>query len=225
MERHGGEIHDVSSFSSLLFCPYYSHSNSLAISFLLLLISWHRGSSDTISLSMRQSLTLQDLVCRPLRRGSSLGVPTVAHQDKDPALSQHSGTGSIPYLVQWVRDPSLPRLWDRSQVQLGFGPRPGNFHMLWAWLNKKKKEEACPTLTPPPALRVLHGLNRPLAISCSWLRPTSASLTVTHSAEGCAFPLHETSTWARKLNVITDWGKDGLWDEFYEGIFNRFEAC
>ena len=31
--------------------------------------------------------------------------------------------GSIPSLVQWVKDPVLPQLW------LGFSPWPRNFHM------------------------------------------------------------------------------------------------
>ena len=30
-----------------------------------------------------------------------------------------------------LKDPVLPQLWCRLQLQLGFGPRPRTFHMLW----------------------------------------------------------------------------------------------
>ena len=40
-------------------------------------------------------------------------------------------TGSIPTLVQWVKDLALLQLWHRLHLQLGFDPLPGNFHMLW----------------------------------------------------------------------------------------------
>lgn len=40
----------------------------------------------------------------------SLGVPAVAQWDRD--------TGSILTLAQWVKDPTLPRLLCRSQLQL-----------------------------------------------------------------------------------------------------------
>ena len=33
--------------------------------------------------------------------------------------TQHSG----------LKDPALPQLWIRLQLQLGFNPWPGNFHM------------------------------------------------------------------------------------------------
>ena len=38
--------------------------------------------------------------------------------------------GSIPSPAQWIKDVALPSLWHRSQMQLGFDPWPGNFHML-----------------------------------------------------------------------------------------------
>ena len=48
------------------------------------------------------------------------------------------GMGSIPGLAQWVKDLTLMRLWRRLQLWLGFDPWPGNFHMAWGWLKKKK---------------------------------------------------------------------------------------
>ena len=43
----------------------------------------------------------------------------------------YGGTGSIPGLVQWVKDPVLLQLWRRLQLRLEFEPWPGNFHMPW----------------------------------------------------------------------------------------------
>ena len=43
-------------------------------------------------------------------------------------------------MVQCVKDPALPQLWCRSQLQLRFDPWPGNFHMPWFHLKKKKKK-------------------------------------------------------------------------------------
>ena len=34
-------------------------------------------------------------------------------------------------LSQWAKDLGLLQVWRRSQLQLGFDPWPGNFHMLW----------------------------------------------------------------------------------------------
>ena len=44
-----------------------------------------------------------------------------------------SSYGSFPSPVQWIKDPALPQLW------LKFNPWPGNFHMPWVRLKKKKK--------------------------------------------------------------------------------------
>lgn len=33
--------------------------------------------------------------------------------------------------AEWVKDPELPRLWQRSQLRLRLDPWPGNFRMLW----------------------------------------------------------------------------------------------
>ena len=38
-----------------------------------------------------------------------------------------------------LKDLALPLLQCRLQLWLGFNPWPGNFHMLWVWLLKKKK--------------------------------------------------------------------------------------
>lgn len=47
----------------------------------------------------------------------------------------------IPGLVQWVKDPLL-QLWCRLQLQLGFDPWPGNFHVLQ--VQPKKGEVVVP---------------------------------------------------------------------------------
>ena len=49
-------------------------------------------------------------------------------------------TGSIPTLVQWVKDLALLQLWHRLHLQLGFDPLPGNFYMLWVQPKKKKRK-------------------------------------------------------------------------------------
>ena len=51
-------------------------------------------------------------------------------------------TGSSLSLVQWVKDPAM------LQLQPGFNPWPGNFHMLWGWLKKKKKKMQEQALSP-----------------------------------------------------------------------------
>ena len=40
-------------------------------------------------------------------------------------------------MVQRVKDPALPQLWQRSQLQLGLDPWPRNFHMPWVQPKKK----------------------------------------------------------------------------------------
>ena len=54
-------------------------------------------------------------------------------------MGRCGGMGSIPSLAPWLKDPVLPQLWYRSQMQLGFSPWPRNFHMLWVRPLKKKK--------------------------------------------------------------------------------------
>ena len=51
------------------------------------------------------------------------------------------GAGSLPGLVQWVKDPAWLQLWCRSQLWLRFSPSPGNFHMPLGWPKKKKKKK------------------------------------------------------------------------------------
>lgn len=46
----------------------------------------------------------------------------------------------IPAVAQWVKDLVLLLLWHRSKLWLRLGPWPGNVHMLWMWLKKKKKK-------------------------------------------------------------------------------------
>ena len=40
------------------------------------------------------------------------------------------GTSSIPGPVQWLKDLTLPELYHRLQLWLGFSPGLGNFHRL-----------------------------------------------------------------------------------------------
>ena len=46
------------------------------------------------------------------------------------------GASTVP---QWVKDLVLPELWRRLQLQLGFDPWPGHFHMPRVQTKKKKK--------------------------------------------------------------------------------------
>ena len=47
--------------------------------------------------------------------------------------------GSISGPVQWLKDLALPRLWHRSELQLGFDPWPRNLHMPQVCPKKKKR--------------------------------------------------------------------------------------
>ena len=55
----------------------------------------------------------------------------VAAVARVPSLAQQSG----------LKDPVLPLLQHRSQLWIGFNRCPGNFHVLWVWPLKKKKEK------------------------------------------------------------------------------------
>ena len=44
------------------------------------------------------------------------------------------------------KDPALPQLWHRSQLQLRFYPWPGNVHVPWGREAEKKKKKAEVTL-------------------------------------------------------------------------------
>ena len=49
--------------------------------------------------------------------------------------------GLIPSPAQWVKDLALLQLGGRLQPQLGFDLWPRNFHMLWVWPKKGKKQK------------------------------------------------------------------------------------
>ena len=49
--------------------------------------------------------------------------------------------GSIPGLVQWIKDLVLPLLWHRLQMWLGFSPWPENVRRPQVWLTKEKKKK------------------------------------------------------------------------------------
>ena len=43
-----------------------------------------------------------------------------------------------PVRCNGLKDPALLHLWHWSELQLGFSPWPGNFHVLWKQPFKKK---------------------------------------------------------------------------------------
>ena len=45
--------------------------------------------------------------------------------------------------VQWVKDPVLPQLWHKLQLQLRLDPWPRNFHAQQVQSKKKKEEKNC----------------------------------------------------------------------------------
>ena len=71
---------------------------------------------------------------------NSPGVSTVGPGGNDLACLC-GDAGSIPGLVQWVRDPVLLQLWHRLQLQLRCDPWPGNFHMPWEQSKQKKRKK------------------------------------------------------------------------------------
>ena len=44
-------------------------------------------------------------------------------------------------MAQWVKGPALSLLWLGYLLWCGFGPWPGNFHMLQAWPKKGKENQ------------------------------------------------------------------------------------
>ena len=48
-------------------------------------------------------------------------------------MVKHICCVGVPAVADWVKDSVLPQVWHRVQLQLGFDPRPGNFHMLQVW--------------------------------------------------------------------------------------------
>ena len=57
---------------------------------------------------------------------------------KDPHFTLKIHIQGVSTMAQWNKNPALPRLRCRWQLQLGFGPWPGNFHMLQVQPLKKK---------------------------------------------------------------------------------------
>lgn len=80
----------------------------------------------------------------------TLGVPTVAQQVKDLELSLQLLwsllKGKLDPWQCWVKDLTLPQLWHRSQLCLGFNPWPGNLHMPWDVAKKTKTKQNPPIL-------------------------------------------------------------------------------
>ena len=60
-----------------------------------------------------------------------MGVPT--------ASTRVTAEAWVPSLAQimGLKDVVLLQMWHRMQLQLGFNPWPGNFHMLWVRTLKK----------------------------------------------------------------------------------------
>ena len=46
----------------------------------------------------------------------------------------------VPPVAQWVKDPVLLQLWQRSQLWLGISPWPRDFHMLQMRPKKKQRK-------------------------------------------------------------------------------------
>ena len=69
--------------------------------------------------------------------GSELQLPayTTATWDSSRFCDLH------PSPAQWVKDLALLQLGGRLQPQLGFDLWPRNFHMLWVWPKKGKKQK------------------------------------------------------------------------------------
>ena len=46
--------------------------------------------------------------------------------------------GPVPGLLRQIKDLALLQQWRKPQMQLGFDPWPGNFHILWIWPKMEK---------------------------------------------------------------------------------------
>ena len=66
------------------------------------------------------------------------GVPAMA-QWVNALAHLCSAVGSIPGQAQCIKNLALPQLWHRSQMQFGFNPWSGNFHMPRVQPKKGKK--------------------------------------------------------------------------------------
>ena len=84
-------------------------------------------------------------------RSSCCGI--VGEESESSGSRCWGSSGSIPSLVQWVKDPALLQLWRGSQLPPGFNSWPRNFHTLGAWPLNKEKKILFHTHTPqhPPA--------------------------------------------------------------------------
>ena len=60
-----------------------------------------------------------------------------------PFIKRKTGSSHVAW---WGKDPALRQLWCRRQLQRGFDPWPGNFHMPQVWPRKKKEKQMPTTL-------------------------------------------------------------------------------
>lgn len=77
-------------------------------------------------------------------------------------MIQHCFCGGMslnPSQAQWIKDLVLLQLWHRLQLQLGFNPQPGNFHVPQVQPRKKKNKKQKTVLVEKPNLHIMCSTN------------------------------------------------------------------